>query len=117
MARIDRKLVKARRREIQENARCEGCGATLAACKAQRGKDPAAPPWFGCCARTLAMIPCNHVIDTRAALALLKEIERGQVRSEDDVLLDSVQEFRPRRWRLPPVCMINDCGCSGEEHA
>lgn len=31
-------------------------------------------------------------------------------------LLDSVSEFvRPASWG-PPICMLDDCGCSGEEH-
>jgi hypothetical protein len=111
-------LITARRKAIQDHAPCEGCGSTLASCKANRGKDPTAPPWLGCCARGLLLdIPCDHRPDPAALTALLKEIESGTVRSEEEVLLDSIREFsRPRRW-LPPVCMLDDCGCSGEEHA
>jgi hypothetical protein len=109
--------IKARRQQIEADAPCDGCGATLATCKANQGKDPTAPPWFGCCARGLEMRPCNHVVSRQALQDLIREIEDGEVRSVDDVLLDSVSEFPRSRWRLPPVCMINDCGCSGEEHA
>lgn len=115
---MDLELIRARREAIEQAAPCEGCGATLASCKANRGKDPTAPPWFGCCARGMLLdVPCAHRSDPAALRALLKEIESGQVLSEEDMLLNSVREFsRPRRW-LPPVCMLDDCGCSGEEHA
>lgn len=115
---MDPHVITERRKAIEDAAPCEGCGSTLASCKANRGKDPTAPPWFGCCARGLALsMPCYHRPDPSAFRALLKEIESGEVRPVEDVLLDSISEFsRPRRW-LPPVCMLDDCGCSGEEHA
>jgi len=115
---MDLKLISQRREAIESDAPCAGCGATLAVCKANRGKDPTAPSWFGCCARgALLDVPCQHTPDPAALRSLLIEIETGEVRSIDDELLDSISEFRrPRRW-LPPVCMIEDCGCSGEEHA
>lgn len=113
---MDLKLIKRRRKAIQQEAPCVGCGATLASCKANRGKDPTAPPWFGCCARGTQMGPCDHRVSASALTALLKEVESGTVRDEADVLLDSLQEYPIRRFRLPPVCMLNDCGCSGEEH-
>jgi hypothetical protein len=71
----------ARRQAIQDAAPCEGCGETLANCKAQQGQDPTAPPWFGCCARGTAMAPCHHVPDPGALLALLAEVESGTVRT------------------------------------
>lgn len=78
-------IIAARRKAIQDGARCEGCGATLAQCKAQRGKDPSAPEWFGCCARGLALSePCRHVPDAGALLALLTEIESGTVRTVEE---------------------------------
>lgn len=113
---MDLRLIAERRKAIQDAAPCVGCGSTLASCKANRGKDPTAPPWFGCCARGTALAPCDHQPDPRALSDLLKEIETGTVRDEAQVLLDSLRPYsRPRHW-LPPVCMINDCGCSGEEH-
>lgn len=110
-------VITERRKAIEDDAPCEGCGSTLASCKANRGKDPTAPPWFGCCARGLLLdVPCAHRSDPAALQALLREIEDDEVRSVEQVLLDSISEFtRPRRW-LPPVCMIPDCGCIGEAH-
>lgn len=115
---MDPHLITERRRAIEDDAPCEGCGSTLASCKANRGKDPTAPPWFGCCARGITLTGrCLHRPDPAALQALLQEIETGEVRSVEEVLLDSIPEFRrPLRW-LPPVCMLDDCGCSGEEHA
>lgn len=84
--------IAARRQHIQDNAKCVGCGATLADCKAERGKDPSAPPWFGCCARGVGLTPCQHDPDTRALLELLAEIESGDVRT--------VEETAPKE-RLP----------------
>lgn len=114
---MDLDLIRERREAIEADAPCEGCGSTLAACKSNRGKDPTAPPWLGCCARGLLLdIPCRHVPDQSELRTLLDEIVSGEVRSMDEVLLDSISEFsRPRRW-LPPVCMIPSCGCSGEAH-
>ena len=86
-------LVKERRKDIEDNAPCVGCGSTLASCKSQRGTDPTAPPWFGCCARGTAMAPCQHIPDRKALTGLLQEIESGKVRSVEEVLLDSLQEF------------------------
>jgi hypothetical protein len=61
-------------------------------------------------------MPCNHQPDPDALNQLLDEIESGTVRDEAQVLLDSMSPYsRPRRW-LPPVCMIPDCYCPGEEH-
>jgi hypothetical protein len=78
-------IIAARRQAIQDDAHCEGCGSTLAACKANQGKDPTAPPWFGCCARGVGLdIPCNHVPDAGALFALLAEIESGTVRTVEE---------------------------------
>jgi hypothetical protein len=78
-------IIAARRQAIQDSAPCDGCGSTLAACKANQGKDPTAPPWFGCCARGVGLdIPCNHVPDAGALLALLVEIESGTVRTVEE---------------------------------
>jgi hypothetical protein len=78
-------IIAARRQAIQNSAPCDGCGSTLAACKANQGKDPTAPPWFGCCARGVGLdIPCNHVPDAGALLALLVEIESGTVRTVEE---------------------------------
>lgn len=83
---MDTDVIKARRRYIRDNAPCESCGATLASCMAERGTDPEAPPWFGCCARgQLADIPCRHVQDSTALTELLKEIEAGHVRTVDEI--------------------------------
>lgn len=90
---MNRKVIRARRKAIQADARCEGCGSTLSSCKAQRGKDPTAPPWFGCCAQGLDFRPCSHHVDAGALLSLLKEIERGKVRDPDQMLLDAIEEY------------------------
>ncbi|MEU3452110.1 hypothetical protein ABZ671_00505 [Micromonospora sp. NPDC006766] len=78
-------VIAARRKHIQDTARCVGCGGTLTDCKANRGKDPNAPAWFGCCARGTALGPCRHEVDAGALLALLGEIEAGEVRSVEQV--------------------------------
>jgi hypothetical protein len=93
---IDPAVVKERRIAIQQDAPCEGCGLTLAKCLAARGKDPTAPPWFGCCARGTTLRPCMHVTSGYDLLALIKEIESGSVRSLDEVLLHSVTEHNSR---------------------
>jgi hypothetical protein len=85
-------LIKERRKAIRDAAPCEGCGASLASCKANRGKDPTAPPWFGCCARGMGMAPCAHREDPDDLRRLLDEFESGNVRSLDEMLLDSVKE-------------------------
>lgn len=91
---MDVNVITARRKAIEDDAPCESCGSTLASCKANRGKDPTAPPWFGCCARgSFLDVPCDHRVDQVALSALLKEIESGAVRSVEDVLLDSIEEF------------------------
>jgi hypothetical protein len=79
-----RDLVAARREYIRNNAPCVGCGATRAACEAHRGKDPTAPPWFGCCARGTDMAPCHHPEDLAALSELLDEIEAGHVRTVEE---------------------------------
>lgn len=88
-----REVIAERRRKIHDDAPCKSCGATLASCKANRGKDPTAPPWFGCCAQGIEMARCCHRSDRAALGALLREIETGHVRSLDEVLLDSVREY------------------------
>jgi hypothetical protein len=83
---IDPAVVSARRELIKQDAPCEGCGATLASCEANRGKDPTAPVWFGCCARGAALdVPCRHVPDPGDLAALLREIEAGEVRTAEEV--------------------------------
>lgn len=77
-------IIAARRQAIRDAAPCECCGATLAACKAARGKDPTAPPWFGCCAQGIEMRPCHHVPDAGALSKLLDEIESGAVRTVEE---------------------------------
>jgi len=97
-------LITERRKAIEDDAPCVGCGSTLVSCKANRGKDKTAPAWFGCCARGTAMAPCDHRQSRSALLALMGEIERGEVRSLEDVFLDSIEEFplfsltRRGRW-------------------
>ncbi len=94
---MDPHTITERRQAIEQDAPCVGCGSTLAACEAQRGKDPTAPPWFGCCARGTSLAPCLHRPDPAALQALLREIETGTVRSVEDVLLDSIPEHPRRR--------------------
>jgi hypothetical protein len=75
-------IIAARRQQIQDNAKCDGCGATLAECKAERGKDPTAPEWFGCCSTNFG--PCRHRVDAADLLALLREVESGTVRTVEE---------------------------------
>lgn len=99
-------VIKERRKLIRGNARCVGCGATLTACMAQRGKDPDAPPWFGCCARGVDMRPCSHLTDQGRLTALLDEIAAGKVRTAAEVLAEEEQRHaqrtadmgKPRTW-------------------
>lgn len=93
-------IIKTRREQIEQDARCDGCGATLASCKAQRGKDPAAPPWFGCCARGLLLeVPCNHQIDQSRLLGLVREIESGSVAEARPSSLDQHLSQTYSTWR------------------
>jgi hypothetical protein len=111
---MDPEVIKARREQIQADSPCDGCGSTLASCKANQGRDKTAPSWFGCCARGAFLdVPCEHVPDSRKLLKLLKEIESGEVASpeqvEDDELLASIVEFRrPRRLLGSQVLAIAD---------
>lgn len=90
-------VIKARRKDIREQAPCESCGSTLAACKAGRGKDPTAPPWFGCCARgVMADIPCRHRTDPDALAALLDEIESGAVRTVEEIAAERAARVAER---------------------
>lgn len=89
---LDPAVIKRRRIVIQQDAPCQGCGSKMSSCLAQRGKDPTAPPWFGCCARGLEMQPCFHPMNPAALYALIKEIESGKVRDVDEMLLDSLTE-------------------------
>jgi hypothetical protein len=77
--------IAARRKKIRDDAACEECGSTLAACEAQRGKDPTAPPWFGCCARESGMAPCSHKKDPQAIWKLLDEAAAGSVRTVEEI--------------------------------
>lgn len=81
-------VIAARRKFIQDEAECIHCGATLANCKAERGKDPTAPPWFGCCAHGLSMEPCSHRSSTGALNDLLDEVATGRVRTVEEMLAD-----------------------------
>jgi hypothetical protein len=113
--------IAARRQAIQDAARCEGCGETLANCEAQQGQDPTAPEWFGCCARCTAMVPCHHVPDPGALLALLAEIEAGAVRTVEeatpapaarrmawDRYLDQGEQWKPNGKPMLPIADMND---------
>jgi hypothetical protein len=90
-------VVAERHERIRRDAPCEGCGTTLADCMSERGKDPTAPPWFGCCACGTAMAPCAHRSDRAQLSELLGEIERGSVRTVAEI--DA--EAEARRARLP----------------
>lgn len=107
-------LIRERRRHIRDMARCDNCGSTFISCLAARGKDPEAPPWFGCCASGPYMDPCHHTPDRQAFNTLLDEVETGEIRSLDQVLLDSIQEYPRSRRAL--LCWIDDCGCDGKAH-
>lgn len=91
-------VVKARRKDIGEQAECEGCGTTLEECKrlAASNTDPTAPPWFGCCAMGSALGPCSHRPNVRLLNALLKEIEAGAVRTVEDIRAEREAEARRR---------------------
>jgi hypothetical protein len=88
--------IAARRQQIQDNAKCDGCGATLADCEAERGKDPTAPEWFGCCA--IDFRPCNHRVDAGALLALLREVESGTVRTVEEATPKSAPARTGMSW-------------------
>lgn len=93
-------VIKARRKDINEQAPCDYCGTSLIACKAERGKDPTAPPWLGCCAVGTELGPCRHQRDSHALDQLLKEIERGEVRPVEEIQAerDAIEaERRARR--------------------
>jgi hypothetical protein len=101
MVGLDAELIAARRRKIREDAPCEYCGTTLAACKAERGKDPTAPPWFGCCAHGTDLEPCAHQSDPEAMRDLLDEIEAGHVRTVEEASRPAKgQMFGQREWWL-----------------
>jgi hypothetical protein len=92
--------IAARRRKIREDAPCEYCGTTLAECRAWRGTDPTAPPWFGCCAHGLGAEPCAHRSDPAAMQDLLDEIEAGHVRTVEEASRPrtSVQMIGQSEW-------------------
>lgn len=88
---MDPEIIKARRERIESASWCDGCGSTLEWCKAHRGRDKTAPSWFGCCGRGLGeMLPCRHVPDARELIDLIKEIERGEVTSPEDLMADEL---------------------------
>jgi hypothetical protein len=100
---IDPEVVKARRALILDNAPCAYCGVALAKCKAERGKDPTAPSWFGCCAHGADLEPCSHRSDSGALRELLDEIESGNVRTVEQVLAErkpvtKAEYFDQREW-------------------
>lgn len=108
---MDPNVVRERREQIEADAACEGCRSTLASCKANRGKDPTAPPWFGCCAQGTDFRPCVHRPNTNALLDLLREIEHGVVKSTDDNLLDWLVDLpRMRRFSRPMNHLYDDDG-------
>lgn len=82
---IDPDVIRGRRELLRQDAPCVGCGATLAFCEAQQGKDPKAPEWFGCCVIGTGMSPCEHRIDPSAQDRLMAEIEKDGVRSADEI--------------------------------
>ena len=98
---MDRSVITVRRKMIEADSPCDGCGSTLESCKAQRGRDKTAPSWFGCCARGAMLdVQCKHVPDPAALLKLIKEIESGEVApvpTPDEELLASIQEFSINR--------------------
>lgn len=65
--------IKARRKLIRDQAACDTCCGSRAACKAEMRRDPEAP--FGCCDR------CCHRASASELVKLLKEIESGTVRT------------------------------------
>lgn len=107
----DRVVIEERARQIADDAPCVGCGTTLAACKAARGKDPTAPEWFGCCARGTAMAPCSHRADPAAVIALLSEVTSGHVRTATEVAAE-------RAGRRGPVsALIFDQGAVWQQRS
>lgn len=92
-------ITRARRKDIAKQARCEGCGATLEACEAERGKDPDAPRWLGCCAQGVDLRPCRHVPDPADYAALLDEIGSGVVRTVEEVRAERDEREAKRRAR------------------
>lgn len=72
-----RETIAARRREIYDQARCSGCGATRAECDRLRAQHPDEP--IGCCSGSGDEAGCRHVPDRSALRRLLDEIEAGDV--------------------------------------
>ncbi len=89
-------VLAERRQHIIDLAECEGCGASRKECENARGKDPTAPPWFGCCARGHFLDrPCHHISSTKLLDDLLKEVMAGEVRTVAEAYPPPVQG--PRR--------------------
>lgn len=88
---FDPDTIRARRKLIRDDAACTGCGARMADCEAERGKDPTAPLWFGCCAQGAGMGPCSHRMDPGALNDLLREIEKGEVRLVEEILAERAE--------------------------
>ena len=69
--------IAARRREIEEQARCKACGTPLADCRRiqEQGADG-----VGCCAGVQGAVTCHHPPSIAALQRLLDEIETGEVK-------------------------------------
>lgn len=109
---LDPEVIRARRQLIRDDAPCIGCGARRADCEAEQGKDPMAPPWFGCCARGIGMMPCSHRSSADALSALLREVESGTVRPAEEIVAERaarVQERQARTaaWTTPEGRVLN----------
>lgn len=97
---LDPEVIRGRRQLIRDDAPCIGCGGRWADCLAARGKDPAAPPWFGCCARGTGMVRCVHRPSADDLTALLKEIESGTVRPAEEILAERAARAQKRQARI-----------------
>lgn len=74
---VDPAVVAGRLELIVQDAPCDSCNATWAACDEEFQRDPSAP--FGCCSA------CRHVADPGAHSALVQEIESGTARTADEI--------------------------------
>jgi hypothetical protein len=100
---IDPDVIKDRKKLIRLDAPCVGCGSSLADCLAQRGKNPTAPPWLGCCARGLGMASCEHRQDVDALSRLVDEIWSGQVRTVAEIEAERDARKAARKQQRGPL--------------
>jgi len=98
------RVIMAWCREVRNQARCIGCGATLAECDRAREQntDPTAPDWLGCCAIGNPPGPCTHEEDPTAVRRLLNKIET----SDTKLLLEAIGPLHDRPRRVSTMWLL-----------